>query len=122
MKRVWLLIIVVFGGMILIGCETDNPLSADAGEDFEIQIGQPPEFDGCKSTGNINNYRWTIVEAPDKMAADRGKVIRDVDPNCSFRLDVAMGVDEVGLWIVELEVSNSSGGRATDRVSIVVNE
>jgi hypothetical protein len=122
MRRVWIVFSIALIGFFLIGCDNDNPLSAEAGEDFSIQIGQTPDFDGCASTGNIDNYRWTIIEAPNKMAEDRGKVIREVDANCSFSLDAAMDVDEVGVWVVELEVTNSFGQRATDRVSVTVDE
>jgi hypothetical protein len=95
---------------------------ADAGEDFEIEIGEAPKFDGCNSTGSIDNYRWTIIEAPDKMSTDKGKVIREIDPNCSFTLGTSMGVDEVGTWVVELEISNSTGRKSRDQVTVTVYE
>ena len=121
MKRFGFFLIVVLG-LLLIGCGENNPLAANAGEDFAIQVGEAPTFDGCASTGNIGNYRWTIIEAPPEMAEDNGKIIRDVDTNCSFSLDAAMGLKEVGNWVIELEVSNSVGRRDTDRVIVTVNE
>jgi hypothetical protein len=121
MKRLSLLL-VLFSCLILIGCGGgDESITADAGEDFSIQIEQSPTFDGCGSTGDIQNYRWTIIEAPDKMVGDSGKIIRELDTNCSFTLEAAMGVDEVGTWVIELEVSNPSGDTATDQVIVNVN-
>ncbi|MFZ0548424.1 MAG: hypothetical protein WAM60_23450 [Candidatus Promineifilaceae bacterium] len=120
MKRVWILLTIILG-LLLIGC-SNSPLTANAGEDFEISVGDTPTFDGCASTGNIDNYRWTIVEAPEAMAGDVGKIIREVDVNCSFTLDASMGLDEVGEWGIQLEVSNSAGERDTDQVTVTVNE
>ena len=120
MKRVWVILSIILG-LIVIGC-SDSPLTADAGEDFSITVGESPNFNGCNSAGNINNYRWTIVEAPAAMAGDVGKVIRDVDANCSFTLEAAMGLQEVGEWVIELEVSNQSGERHTDQATVTVNE
>lgn len=122
MKRLWLLISIGLV-IILVGCGGgDEPLAVDAGDDFEIQVGESPTFDGCASTGAIDNYKWTIIEAPPAMAEDSGKIIREVDANCSFTLDAAMGLKEMGAWIIELEVSNSAGETATDRVTVTVNE
>lgn len=121
MKQFGFILIVVLG-LLLIGCGEDNPLKANAGEDFAIKVGESPTFDGCGSSGNIDNYRWTIIEAPPAMAEDNGKIIRDVDANCSFTLESAMGLKEVGEWVIELEVSNSVGRRDTNRVVVTVNE
>lgn len=121
MKRFWIIISMLIV-LVLVGCGGGDTLTADAGDDFSIQVGDSPTFDGCDSTGDIGNYRWTIIEAPPEMAEDSGKVIRDVDANCSFTLDAAMGLKEVGDWIIELEVSDSAGQTATDRVTVTVNE
>lgn len=122
MKRVWILFSILIAFLLLTGCGGDGSLSADAGDDFAIQVGESPTFDGCESTGDIENYQWTIVEAPTSMAEDSGKVIRELDTNCSFTLDAAMGVDEVGNWMIELEVRDAAGQTATDRVTVTVNE
>jgi predicted short-subunit dehydrogenase-like oxidoreductase (DUF2520 family) len=122
-RKLWFIVLVI-PALLLIGCggESGSELTADAGDDFSIPVGQAPAFDGCGSAGDIENYQWTIVEAPDKMAADSGKIIREIDANCSFTLDASMGVDEVGDWIIELEVRDSAGQSATDQVKVTVNE
>ncbi|HEX9921529.1 MAG TPA: hypothetical protein VGD99_02605 [Anaerolineae bacterium] len=106
---------------LLAACGGSNaPLQANAGTNFSINVGESPTFDGCASTGEIANYKWTIVSAPDMMSDDAGKVIREVDANCSFALGAAMGVDEVGPWLIELEVRGAEGNTSTDQVQVEV--
>lgn len=56
------------------------------------------------------------------MQEDTGKVIRETEPNCAFTLEAQMGVDEVGTWRIQLEVTDAAGNRATDTVTVTVNE
>lgn len=123
MRKFRILVLTVLA-LIFVGCGGggDEALTADAGEDFSTQVGASPTFDGCASTGTIENYKWTIVEAPQAMADDSGKIIREIDANCSFALEAAMGLKEMGTWIIELEVSDSEGQISTDRVTVTVNE
>lgn len=79
-----------------------------------MKVGEAPNFEGCASTGEIVNYKWRIIDAPDKMPSDSGKIIREVDHNCSFTLGAQMGVDEVGEWVIELEVRDAEGTTNTD--------
>ncbi len=105
---------------MLAACQSSPPLQANAGADFSVKVGESPTFDGCASTGEIVNHKWTIIDAPDKMSSDAGKVIRENDPNCSFTLGAEMGVDEVGEWIIELEVRDAEGNTNTDTVRVEV--
>ena len=105
---------------MLAACQSSPPLQANAGADFSVIVSESPIFDGCASTGEIVNYKWTIIGAPDKMSSDAGKVIREIDSNCSFTLGVEMGVDEVGEWIIELEVRDAEGNTNTDTVRVEV--
>jgi hypothetical protein len=107
---------------IVAGCGGGTAPQADAGQDFTVIVGTEPTFDGCASRGDIVNYQWTIVEAPDTMPGDAGKIIREVDPNCSFTLDANMGVDEVGQWVIELAVTDSEGQIDTDTVIVTVEQ
>lgn len=104
------------------GCGGGQAPQANAGQDFTVIVGTEPTFDGCASSGDIVNYRWTILEAPATMPEDAGKVIRDIDANCSFTLDANMGVDEVGRWVIELEVTDSEGQTGTDTVTVTVEQ
>ena len=109
--------------LVAAGCgDDDEDLSADAGDDFTVAVGVNPEFDGCGSSGNIVNYAWTVQETPSKMAEDVGKPIREADENCSFTLEAAMLVDEVGRWTIQLEVTDSGGSTSTDTVVVDVTE
>jgi hypothetical protein len=68
------------------------------------------------------NQKWTIISAPLGLSEDESKVIREVDMNCSFTLDAEMGVDEVGLWEIELEIRDKAGNTSTDQVTVEVTE
>ncbi len=103
-------------------CGDGDDLRADAGSDIAIQVGESPTFDACGSGGDIENYRWEIVEAPDIMEGDAGKVIREVEANCSFTLEAAMEAQEVGTWVVELTVSDADGNTSVDTVEVDVTE
>ena len=120
-------------GMILIGaaalavglpaCGDDDDRGlpvAVAGDDFSIAVGEAPTFDGCESSGEIVNYAWTIRETPSDMEDDIDKAIRELDENCSFTLENTMVVDEIGTWVVELEVSDADGTTSTDTLRVEV--
>ena len=107
---------------MLAACQNSGspPPQANAGADFSIVAGEKPTFDGCASTGEIVNYKWTIVVASENMPEDAGKVLREMDANCSFTLGAAMGVAEIGEWVIELEVRDATGNTSTDTVGIEV--
>jgi hypothetical protein len=56
------------------------------------------------------------------MPEDVGKIIRDVDSECSFTLSSEMGVYEVGTWKIELEVRDSADNTSSDTVIVEVVE
>ena len=121
MFRLFIVLIVLLVFLVACSGSTDS-LNANAGNDYEIKMGEQPRFDGCASTGNIENYQWKILTAPDKMSEDAGKVIREIEPNCAFTLDAEMGVDELGVWEIQLEVQDALGNKAVDTVSVTVIE
>jgi len=116
-------ILVTIGAVLvmLAACQgSSEPLQANAGTDFTIKVGEKPTFDGCVSTGNIENYKWMIVSAPNQMAQDSGKVICEVEPDCSITLDSAMKPGEAGEWVLRLEVKDAQGNTSTDEVKVSV--
>jgi len=115
-------ILPIIGIVFLMACQSEPTLQADAGEDNSIEVGERPFFDGCASTGNIVNYKWTIITPSPNMPEDAGKVLREADTNCSFTLEATMGIDEVGRWVIELEVEDASGNKSTDEVTVNVIE
>ena len=105
----------------LVACQaSSSSLRANAGQDFSVVVGTSPTFDGCASSGEIVNYKWTIVDAPDSSARDVGKVIREMSVDCLFSLEELMEIEEVGDWEVELEVRDSGGSTDTDTVVVTV--
>lgn len=111
---------LIVGAVFLVACQ--QQLMANAGEDVTIVVGERPFFDGCDSTGSIVNYQWTIITPSANMPEDAGKAIRTADSNCSFTLEAEMGLDEVGTWIIELEVQDGAGNSASDEVTVEVVE
>ncbi len=109
-------------GLAVAACGGGEPLKADAGPDFTVVASNSPSFNGCNSTGDVVNYKWTVVSAPEAMAKDAGKVIREVDANCSFTLEDTMDLEELGEWVIELEVRDASGNAATDTVTVTVTQ
>ena len=115
-------IAILFGAAIVLAAcgGGDSQPIANAGPDFELIMGQSPTFDGCDSSGDMVNYKWVIISAPEAMAQDAGKVIREVDSNCSFTLEASMHVEEVGEWVIELQITDSKGNTDTDTVVVTV--
>ena len=97
-------------------------LSSDAGEDFTVEVGATPDFDGCGSSGEIVNYAWSIADTPAGRTDDAGKVLREVSTDCAFTLESAMVVDEVGVWTIELAVTDADGASDVDQVEVSVVE
>lgn len=122
----WVTVIVVVAAVFLAACDgagtTSEAPTANAGEDFAVEIGEQPRFDACASSGDIVNYKWTILSAPEAMEEDNGKVIRETEPECAFTLEAQMGLDEVGTWQIQLEVSDAAGNVDTDTVTVTVTE
>lgn len=110
---------VGLGTALLAACGS-SALGADAGDDQTISVGESPAFDGCESTGSIDNYAWTIEAAPASMADDTGKVIRESMSDCSFTLDAPMLTEEAGTWTIQLTVTDADGASSTDRVDVNV--
>ena len=115
-------IVFCFGCLILVlaACQSGPALQADAGEDFVVPVGERPSFDGCASTGNIVNYKWTILEAPDTMPEDAGKIVREIEQNCAFTLGTEMVIEEAGEWVITLEVRDANNNTSTDTVTVQV--
>lgn len=105
--------------LMIAGCGDNGGPTADAGADFSVSVGDVPSFDGCASTGDIENYQWTIVRGPDE--ADAGKLLRETMSDCAFELESSMVIDDVGEWTIELSVTDGSAS-STDQVVVQVVE
>lgn len=106
--------------LCLVAVACGSTLSADAGEDFSVNVGESPVFDGCASAGDDLQYSWAIVAAPSDMADDVGKVLREPSSECSFTLESDMEVADTGRWEIELTVTSGDADPVTDRVVVTV--
>lgn len=106
--------------LVLSACSGSEALAADAGADFDVVVGEAPTFDACGSSGSINSYSWVITEAPEAMADDAGKPLKLDSTDCSFQLENAMGLSEVGTWVIELTVEDGDA-TSTDQVAVEVS-
>ena len=107
-------------GLFLAACSGGTGLSADAGEDFAVTVGEAPEFIACDSAGDITNYEWTISGAPESRPESVGQELRAVMAECSFVLESAMVLDDVGEWTIDLTITDGDE-TATDQVVVTVN-
>ncbi len=107
--------------LAITACGGGGDITADAGEDFSVPVGEAPVFDGCGSSGELSNYQWTIIEAPEGNADDNGKALRTTMDSCNFELETAMVVDDIGEWTIELAVTDGSN-EVTDQVVVTVTE
>lgn len=107
-------------GILFLAACGDDSLEADAGPDFTTPVGSAPTFDGCGSNGDIVNYAWSIAGTPSGMDADVGKSLREEMTACSFELEAAMLPGEVGVWTIELVVTDADGSSSSDQVDVEV--
>lgn len=121
MEHARLLTGLLVAALTFSACGDDGALEADAGADFTVEVGEKPEFDGCNSTGQIDNYAWQITQAPADMADDTGRYLRETSSDCSFVLESTMVVADTGQWTIELTVTDDGGGTSTDSVTVTVN-
>jgi len=122
MRRVTGLIFTAGLALAACGGEAEfSTVSADAGTDFAVAVGEAPVFDGCDSTGEISNYEWTILRAPDSQPDANGKELRTEMGSCDFQLENTMIIDDVGEWTIELVVTNGDI-QASDEVVVTVTE
>jgi hypothetical protein len=49
-----------------------------------------------------------------------GKVIRDGDASCAFTLERPLQYQDIGVWLIELEVTDSWGSTSADTVILTV--
>ena len=107
-------------GLLAAACGGSAELEADAGADFQVEIGETPTFDGCESSGDIDNYEWVITDAPEAVADDVDKALRDTMDDCTFTVESAMLAEEAGEWTIELTVTDSDGAESSDEVTVTV--
>ncbi|WP_128546582.1 PKD domain-containing protein [Larkinella soli] len=116
-KRLFVLLLSTT--LLVTGCKKDeevepepsNTLTAVAGPDQNVQVGQTVKLDGSASTdaeGKTFTYQWAITKKPAKSTV---ALTGATTPKPTFV------PDEVGDYEVELTVSNANG-KSSDKVQI----
>lgn len=109
----------------LAGCQLMEPVPpvAEAGATLTVDAGAPLQLDATGSFDPDNaalvNFRWRIVGTPEDRADRRGEIIAEGNTPV-LNAGTAFGPDDVGRWELELEVTDSTGRRATDTVFLDV--
>ena len=123
MKRALALGCVII--LLLAGCGLveDVPPVADAGKDQTVKAGTPVALDASKSReidgGRIVEYRWTIIGVPKGKEGDVNRIVATgASPQASVDLPGDDGA--VGVWTLELRVTDDGGNRAANEVHITL--
>lgn len=117
-----LLALALIAGFFLAGCKKENDvppapvgsLTAKAGPDQSVQVGQVVTLDGSgslDSQGKPLTYQWTMLRKPAKSNSTLGE---------SASAKPTFKPDEVGEYELELTVS-SANGKSTDRVIVTAS-
>ena len=126
-RRQSLLPFIVIGALCLLlaACSLveDVPPVADAGPDQTVKLGAPVSLDASKSReidgGKIVQYQWTITGVPKGKEDQLNKVVATTaDPRTSVQLPADAGA--VGVWTLEVRVTDDGGNRAANEVHITI--
>jgi hypothetical protein len=113
----WLTALVMASVLLLSSCKKDTDVdpvgavTANAGPDQSVQVGQVVTLDGSASTdsqGKPLSYQWTILRKPAKSTV---ALTQPTSAKPTFR------ADEVGEYEWQLTVTSASGS-ATDKVVV----
>lgn len=121
-----LLAVLPAAALLLVACGLSQPVPpvAEAGPPLTVRVGQPLTLDGSSSFdpggGEIVSYTWTVAEAPEGSADDSGRLLAGPQPHPALTTQLAGNPSGVGVWTLELEVTDDEGLRATDVVTVTV--
>jgi hypothetical protein len=100
---------------------TDEALAA-AADDVTLQQGEALVLDASKSVGDIQDYKWTIVQAPSSAASVVGQVIGEGSSgNLSLNPDdYTKYFPASGDYTIRLTVMDAKGTASNDDFTISV--
>jgi hypothetical protein len=113
-------------GLILTGCAlaTKAPPVANAGPDIFAHVGETVSCDGSFSVdldgGNIVYYRWSIAAAPEGREDQVGSILAEAADAMICTMDLPLRDENLGEWIIELEVTDDEGQSGTDDLKLSV--
>jgi hypothetical protein len=108
------------------GCAlaTKAPPRANAGPDVTVRVGETVSYDGSLSVdldgGKIVYYQWRVSSAPEGREEAIGRVLREGEDAAAWSSDTALAEQDVGEWVVELQVTDDEGQSATDDLTLTV--
>jgi hypothetical protein len=113
--------------LLLAGCALieDVPPVADAGKDQTVKLGTAVTLDASKSReidgGRIVEYRWMITGAPKGKEGDLTRIVATTtEPQTTIELPGDDGA--LGVWTLELRVTDDGGNRAANEVHITLGK
>ena len=111
--------------LLLAGCGLveDVPPVADAGKDQTAKLGSTLALDASKSReidgGRIVEYRWTIIGVPRGKESDVNRVVA-TGPGAQTSIELPGDDGALGVWTLELRVTDDGGNRAANEVHVTL--
>ena len=111
--------------LLLAGCGLveDVPPVADAGKDQTVKLGATVSLDASKSReidgGRIVEYRWTIIGVPKGKESDVNRVVGTA-PGAQTSIELPADDGALGVWTLELRVTDDGGNRAANEVHVTL--
>jgi len=103
---------------------TKAPPRAYAGPDISTRVGETVSFDGSQSVdldgGQIVHYRWKVTAAPERREEEIGRILHEGADAAVWTMQSALTEEDIGEWVIELEVTDDDGQSATDDLIMTV--
>jgi K319-like protein len=122
---VYLCVCLLFFLLAACSLVEDVPPVADAGRDQSVKLGAPITLDASQSReidgGKIVEYRWTIIGVPKGKESELNKVAATTtDAKATIQLPNDDGA--LGVWTLELRVTDDGGNRAANDVRVTLTK
>ncbi|MBI5877251.1 MAG: hypothetical protein HZB53_06350 [Chloroflexi bacterium] len=119
----WTAWLVLAALLASCGLMEDVPPVAHAGSDQSVKLGAPITLDASKSReidgGSIVEYRWVVTGVPKGKEDFLNRVLSTgKDPKASVQLPSDDGA--LGVWTIEVFVTDDGGNRAANDVRITL--
>jgi hypothetical protein len=119
----WIVLLVLAAVLASCALMEDVPPVANAGADQTVKLGSPVTLDASKSReidgGAIVEYRWTITGVPKGKEDFLSRVVSTgKEPKTSAQLPADDGA--LGVWTLEVFVTDDGGNRAANDVRITL--
>ncbi len=121
----WIAFIVLAALLASCALMEDVPPVANAGTDQSVKLGAPIALDASKSReidgGTIVEYRWTVTGVPKGKEDFLSRVLSTgKEPKVSVQLPADDGA--LGVWTIEVFVTDDGGNRASNDVRITLTK